>query len=61
MDTMWPLREQVPDDPMPATNPHGLVLVGGCGTEGCEDCERELDDMEDILETDERGGADEMC
>ncbi|KAI7799011.1 hypothetical protein IRJ41_016081 [Triplophysa rosa] len=66
MDTMWPLREQVPDGPIPASNPHGLVLVGGCGTEGCgtegcEDCERELDDMEDMLETDERGGADEMC
>uniref|UniRef100_A0A8C5B5L5 Uncharacterized protein n=2 Tax=Gadus morhua TaxID=8049 RepID=A0A8C5B5L5_GADMO len=23
-----------------------LVLVGGCGTEGCEDCEREMDMME---------------
>lgn len=24
-----------------------LVLVGGCGPEGCEDCERELDEMEE--------------
>lgn len=23
-----------------------LVLVGGCGPEGCEDCEREMDEME---------------
>jgi len=23
-----------------------LVLVGGCGSEGCEDCEREMDMME---------------
>ncbi|MEQ2217583.1 hypothetical protein XENOCAPTIV_015611 [Xenoophorus captivus] len=23
-----------------------LVLVGGCGPEGCEDCERERDEME---------------
>ncbi|XP_037129261.1 germ cell-specific gene 1-like protein [Syngnathus acus] len=23
-----------------------LVLVGGCGTDGCEDCEREMDEME---------------
>ncbi|XP_053736681.1 uncharacterized protein si:ch211-149k23.9 isoform X2 [Synchiropus splendidus] len=27
-----------------------LVLVGGCGPEGCEDCEREMDEMEDAME-----------
>ncbi|XP_062386101.1 germ cell-specific gene 1-like protein [Sardina pilchardus] len=28
----------------------GMVMVGGCGTEGCEDCEREMDEMEDAQE-----------
>ncbi|XP_076157816.1 germ cell-specific gene 1-like protein [Alosa pseudoharengus] len=28
----------------------GMVLVGGCGTEGCEDCVREMDEMEDAQE-----------
>lgn len=27
-----------------------LVLVGGCGPEGCEDCEREMDEMEDVMD-----------
>ncbi|XP_061573009.1 germ cell-specific gene 1-like protein isoform X3 [Cololabis saira] len=27
-----------------------LVLVGGCGPEGCEDCERERDEMEEAME-----------
>ncbi|XP_013868110.1 germ cell-specific gene 1-like protein isoform X1 [Austrofundulus limnaeus] len=27
-----------------------LVLVGGCGPEGCEDCERERDEMEEAIE-----------
>lgn len=26
-----------------------LVLVGGCGPEGCEDCERERDEMEEAI------------
>ncbi|XP_030268323.1 germ cell-specific gene 1-like protein [Sparus aurata] len=25
---------------------HGVVVVEGCGTEGCEDCEREMDDID---------------
>lgn len=29
-----------------------LVLVGGCGAEGCMDCERELEEMEDTMERD---------
>lgn len=27
-----------------------LVLVGGCGPEGCEDCEREMDEMEEAMD-----------
>ncbi|XP_064204116.1 germ cell-specific gene 1-like protein isoform X2 [Anguilla rostrata] len=49
-----------------------LMLVGGCGAEGCVDCERELEEMEDTMERDtereegfsvsreEDGGADEV-
>ncbi|KAJ8389433.1 hypothetical protein AAFF_G00119710 [Aldrovandia affinis] len=46
-----------------------LVLMGGCGTEGCVDCERELEEMEDVRERDreeefsvsreEHGGMDD--
>nr|XP_055076647.1 germ cell-specific gene 1-like protein [Misgurnus anguillicaudatus]XP_055076648.1 germ cell-specific gene 1-like protein [Misgurnus anguillicaudatus] len=61
MDTMWPLKEEVPDGPMPTANPHGLVLMGGCGTKGCEDYEEDLDEMEDVSDREDRGGADEMC
>nr|XP_046171986.1 germ cell-specific gene 1-like protein isoform X1 [Oncorhynchus gorbuscha] len=35
-----------------------LVLVGGCGPEGCEDCEREMDEMEEAME---RERADSPC
>ncbi|TKS82181.1 Germ cell-specific gene 1-like protein [Collichthys lucidus] len=27
-----------------------LVLVGGCGPEGCEDCEREIDQMDEAMD-----------
>ncbi|KAG7500557.1 germ cell-specific protein 1 [Solea senegalensis] len=27
-------------------DPHGVVVVEGCGVEGCEDCEREMDEMD---------------
>ncbi|XP_028819588.1 germ cell-specific gene 1-like protein [Denticeps clupeoides] len=40
--------------------PRSLVLVGGCGTEGCEDCEREMDEMEEALEED-GGREDDLC
>jgi hypothetical protein len=35
-----------------------LVLLGGCGPEGCEDCEREIDEMEEAME---RERADSPC
>lgn len=35
-----------------------LVLVGGCGPDGCEDCEREMDEMEEAME---REGTDSPC
>ncbi|KAM6974858.1 germ cell-specific gene 1-like protein [Tautogolabrus adspersus] len=37
---------------------HGVVVVEGCGAEGCEDCEREMDEMDYALQ-DEREG--ELC
>lgn len=37
---------------------HGVVVVEGCGTEGCEDCEREMDDIDYTLQ-DER--EDSIC
>lgn len=37
---------------------HGVVVVEGCGTEGCEDCEREMDEIDYALQ-DER--EDSIC
>uniref|UniRef100_A0A673FVX4 Germ cell-specific gene 1-like protein n=1 Tax=Sinocyclocheilus rhinocerous TaxID=307959 RepID=A0A673FVX4_9TELE len=38
IDTTWSCREEVSGGAMVgAKSPHGLVLVGGCGREGCED------------------------
>lgn len=31
-------------------DPHGVVVVEGCGTEGCEDCEREMDEINYALQ-----------
>lgn len=39
-------------------DPHGLVVVEGCGTEGCEDCEREMDEMDYTLQEDRE---DSLC
>lgn len=33
-----------------------LVLVGGCGTDACEDCEREMDELKEALK-----GKDSPC
>ncbi|RXN28568.1 epsin-1-like protein [Labeo rohita] len=59
IDTTWSPRDEVSCGGMVGSkSPHGLVLMGGCGREGCEDCEREMDEVEDALE---REGNDEMC
>ena len=29
---------------------HGVVVVEGCGAEGCEDCEREMDEIDYTLQ-----------
>lgn len=59
IDTAWTPREEGSVGGMVGVkSPHGLVLVRGCGREGCEDCEREMDEMEDALEGE---GNDEMC
>uniref|UniRef100_A0A8B9KCW1 Si:ch211-149k23.9 n=1 Tax=Astyanax mexicanus TaxID=7994 RepID=A0A8B9KCW1_ASTMX len=49
MDTVWADGSMgvVGDGDVPT-----LVLVGGCGPEGCEDCEREMDEMEDAMDRD---------
>ncbi|KAM4631088.1 germ cell-specific gene 1-like protein [Polymixia lowei] len=31
-------------------DPHGVVVVEGCGAEGCEDCEREMDEIDYALQ-----------
>lgn len=51
IDSMWLEHENVGektevDVPM-------MVLVGGCEPEECEDCEREMDEMEQTMERDE--------
>lgn len=42
-------------------SPDGVVLLGRCEAQGCEDCEREIDQIKDIME--KQGGEedDEMC
>ena len=44
IDTVWP-GDGVGEMPT-------LVLVGDCGAQGCVDCERELEEMEDTMERD---------
>ncbi|XP_066531943.1 si:ch211-232m10.6 [Hoplias malabaricus] len=62
INTPWPSRVEEPAGVvMDGVNPHGLVLMGACGTQGCEDCEREMDEMEDAIETEDRQGDDEIC
>lgn len=39
----------------------GMVLVKGCGTQDCEDCEREMETMKDLLKIDGREEDDEIC
>lgn len=39
-------------------DPHGMVVVEGCGAEGCEDCEREMDEMDYALQEDRE---DSLC
>lgn len=37
---------------------HGVVVVEGCGAEGCEDCEREMDEIDYNLQEDRE---DSLC
>ncbi|XP_026012911.1 germ cell-specific gene 1-like protein [Astatotilapia calliptera] len=39
-------------------DPHGVVVVEGCGTEGCEDCEREMDEINYALQEERE---DSLC
>ncbi|XP_047015096.1 germ cell-specific gene 1-like protein [Ictalurus punctatus] len=47
IDTTWPSRKDgLPGVMMEGMNSEGLVLLGRCGTQGCEDCKREIDALE---------------
>lgn len=49
--TTWPSRKEVLSGVMmEGLNSEGVVLLGRCGTQGCEDCEREMDKVQDVLE-----------
>ena len=37
---------------------HGMVVVEGCGAEGCEECEREMDEIDYALQEDRE---DSLC
>ncbi|CAG5888818.1 unnamed protein product [Menidia menidia] len=39
-------------------DPHGMVVLEGCGAEGCEECEREMDEMDYALQDDRE---DSLC
>ncbi|XP_034747641.1 germ cell-specific gene 1-like protein [Etheostoma cragini] len=39
-------------------DPHGMVVVEGCGAEGCEDCEREMDEIDYALQEERE---DSLC
>lgn len=39
-------------------DPHGVVVVEGCGAEGCEDCEREMDEIDYTLQEERE---DSLC
>ncbi|XP_056154715.1 germ cell-specific gene 1-like protein [Lampris incognitus] len=39
-------------------DPHGVVVMEGCGTEGCEDCEREMDEIDYALQEERE---DSLC
>ncbi|XP_072304342.1 germ cell-specific gene 1-like protein [Eucyclogobius newberryi] len=36
-------------------DPHSVVMLEGCGSEGCEDCEREMDEMDYTLQVEQEG------
>ncbi|XP_060948323.1 germ cell-specific gene 1-like protein [Limanda limanda] len=39
-------------------DPHGVVVMGGCCVEGCEDCEREMDEIDYALQEERE---DSLC
>ena len=39
-------------------DPHGVVVMGGCCAEGCEDCEREMDEIDYALQEERE---DSLC
>ncbi|XP_026784156.1 germ cell-specific gene 1-like protein [Pangasianodon hypophthalmus] len=62
IDTIWPSRKEcLPAVMMDGMNSEGLVLLGRCGTQGCEDCEREIDKIKDVLEKEGDEEDDDIC
>ncbi|GAA6086438.1 germ cell-specific gene 1-like protein [Tachysurus ichikawai] len=62
IDTTWPSRKEgLPRLMMEGMNAEGLLMLGRCGTQGCEDCEREMDKITDVLEKDGDDEEDEIC
>lgn len=62
IDTTWPSRKEVmPEVMKKEMNSEGLVLLGRCGTQGCEDCEREMDGIADVLEKGGEEEDDDIC
>lgn len=62
IDTTWTSRnEGLCGVMMDGINSEGLVVLGRCGTQDCEDCERELDKIKDVLEKEGSEEDDEIC
>lgn len=62
INTSWPSRKEVlPGVMTEGMNSEGPVLLGGCGMQGCEDCEREMDKIKDGLEKEGDEGDDDIC
>ncbi|XP_059205326.1 germ cell-specific gene 1-like protein [Centropristis striata] len=60
MDPLWP-RGVGPAGGMGGgrlVDPHGVVVVEECGIEGCEDCEREMDEIDYTLQEERE---DSLC
>ncbi|XP_072226598.1 germ cell-specific gene 1-like protein [Leuresthes tenuis] len=64
IDPSWPRGVGPAVGPLACTgmgrlvDPHGMVVVEGCGAEGCEECEREMDEIDYALQEDRE---DSLC
>ncbi|XP_068567586.1 si:ch211-232m10.6 [Cebidichthys violaceus] len=58
MDPLWPRGVGPAVGPLALVDPHGMVVVEGCCAEGCEDCEREMDEIDYALQEERE---DSLC